>query len=428
MLSPDVRRRDKDFLSPDRVAKLFLSDDMVSLARGRGYDVRVWKGRFYVAITDFKSTGWLKHESKTYRNLVAFAVIKFCTWRRSFPDDLIELYKGDREALISDIRGFVAYLMDEGYSNSYVSNLITGIVGWLNVNGIDISRSELRTRRIRLPSGKGYIQDMPPTRSELRLILSSIKVNWRAVIHFLSATGMRPSEALVLRICDVKPHPIDAADLGEVIEVHVPGTITKRKVEYTTFCHPEAAQSLAQYLKHLENRGYDVYDEKLPLFYNPRSSSGFYRINSLEVAWNRIVDRLGLDERITYVHRRIRMRHLYTLRKFFRTNLEAAGVPYGAVEALLGHKQWYVRFSRERLRRYYEKGMWALMVFRTVTEERIKEILEAELGKIRSEIEALKMEREKYLISKEREVRDLVEKLYRILRRHPEILKELEET
>lgn len=86
------------------------------------------------------------------------------------------------------------------------------------------------------------------------------------------------------------------------------------------------------------------------LFLSPRTLD-FYRINTVQVMWNRLLEQLGLDDETKYRKKKIHKRRLYTLRKFFRTNLEAAGVPYRAVEALLGHKNWYVRFAKEQLKK-----------------------------------------------------------------------------
>ena len=271
----------------------------------------------------------------------------------------------------------------------------------------------------------GSVIDTPPTRDELRKILMASPPLWRAVFSFLSATGLRPSEAITLRIGDLDPHPYDAAEADDVITVTVPGTLTKKDFSYTTFAHPECANFLSDYLRKVESKGVDVEDPDTILFYNFRSEKGFYRLNTVEVAWNRTLKKLGLDDRIVYPARRIRTRHLYTLRKFFRTNLEAAGVPYGAVEAMLGHKQWYVRFSKEKLKEFYTKGMWALMVLASSPMEKIEEIVESSIRPLREEILRLKKERENEIISSEAEARELVRKLAEILRRHPELLREL---
>jgi len=109
--------------------------------------------------------------------------------------------------------------------------IMTSLVTWLNINGIDISREELRRKyRIKLPP-KGVIMDVPPTREELRRILISSPLNWRSFFSFLSASGVRPSEALVLRIGDLSPHPFDVFDEQDIIEVNIPYTITKKSTD-----------------------------------------------------------------------------------------------------------------------------------------------------------------------------------------------------
>lgn len=89
----------------------------------------------------------------------------------------------------------------------------------------------------------------------------------------------------------------------EVLTVKVPASLTKKEQGYTTFCHPEAMKFLAEHLRELEKRGFDVESRDFILFYNPRSRTRFYRVNSVEVAWNRILDRLGLDDRMIYAER-----------------------------------------------------------------------------------------------------------------------------
>jgi len=44
------------------------------------------------------------------------------------------------------------------------------------------------------------------------------------------------------------------------VEVRAP--ITKKGLNYVTFCHPECVEILSDYLKALEERGVDVEDEK----------------------------------------------------------------------------------------------------------------------------------------------------------------------
>ena len=416
-LSLDARRGDKDNTSPERIPKLYLSRGMLEHLRKYypGVAVREWRGRLYVDVRDFESTSFIRAEpTRSTRQWLSFAILKFCRFLNSFPDDLIAKYRRDVEADVRDLRSFYACEM-ERYSGNYVRAQVSAIVIWLNANGVTVRMEELRKRyRMKLPSRKS-IQDVPPTREELRKILLKASTRWRALFSFLSATGMRPSEALVLRLQDLNPHPFDAEISDEVITVNVPA-FTKNSMEYTTFCHPESARFLAEYLRELEKRGFDVEDGDFILFYNTRTGS-FCKLNSAEVAWNRIIEELGLDDYITFKTKRIHVKRLYTLRKFFRTNLEAAGIPYGAVEAMLGHKQWYVRFSPEQLKKFYEKGMWALMVFRGVSESMVAELVEASIKPLREELEKLRLEMEKKELEKEKEFREVMDRLYRLFQR-----------
>ncbi len=225
--------------------------------------------------------------------MFAFAILKFCQFKNSFPDDLIEEYKVDKSKVIADFKSFFGHLIQNRYSGSYMHYIMASLVTWLNINDIDVSREELRRKyRIKLPP-RGLIMDAPPTREELRRILISSPVNWRSFFSFLSASGVRPSEALVLRIGDLNPHPFDVVENDEIIEVNIPYTITKKEYGYTTFIHPECVSILVDYLKVLEAKGIDVENSDLPLFYNPLSKYGFYKINSAETVWRRVLKSLN---------------------------------------------------------------------------------------------------------------------------------------
>ncbi len=429
-LSFEVRRKDKNKLYPDRVPKLYLTQELANdlAKRYSNIVIREFRGKKYVDIRDFKTLSWVKYErEKSTRDMFAFSILKFCRYKNAFPDDLIKIYSKDINEAITDIKNYINYLLSEGYSSHHIDNILVSIVTWLNVNGIMISRDILRKRyRVKIPP-KSEIPDMPPTREELKKILMSASIKWRAIFSFLSASGMRPSEALIIRIGDLEPHPYDVED--SVVKIRVPSTITKKDFGYVTFIHPECVRFIVDYLRFLESKGYDVEDPNFILLFNTYSKDGFYKVNSVEVAWNKILRKLNLDQRIEYSKRKVYVRRLYTLRKFFRTNLEAAGVPHGAVEAMLGHKAWYVRFSEEQLKKYYIKGMWALMVFRSnIDEGAVKQIVETHIKPLQKELEKMKREREMKFISQEKELREIIDKFYKLLLRHPELLKELKES
>lgn len=92
------------------------------------------------------------------------------------------------------------------YSQSYMQKIVYAVRMWLYANGIEVPGELLRMRyRVRFKYGK--TRDSPPAQDELEQILNAAKQPYRAISSFLSATGMRPAEALILRIGDLKPHP-----------------------------------------------------------------------------------------------------------------------------------------------------------------------------------------------------------------------------
>lgn len=110
-LAPDIRRRDKDKLLPEKIPKFYISEDRVSKVSKSFPNVKVrrYKSKFYVDIRDFKSVSWLRLErEKSTRQMFAFSILKFCQFKDSFPDDLIEDYKVDKSKVIADFKSFLA--------------------------------------------------------------------------------------------------------------------------------------------------------------------------------------------------------------------------------------------------------------------------------------------------------------------------------
>ena len=110
-LAPDVRRKDKEMLLPERIPKFYISEDMVSKVSKRFPNVKIMKhnGKFYVDIREFNSVSWLRLErEKPTRQMYAYTILKFCQFKDSFPDDLIEDYKVDKSKVIADFKSFLA--------------------------------------------------------------------------------------------------------------------------------------------------------------------------------------------------------------------------------------------------------------------------------------------------------------------------------
>jgi len=82
----------------------------------------------------------------------------------------------------------------------------------------------------------------------------------------------------------------------------------------------------------------------------------------LRSRWRRLLKSADLAEK----KRRFHSLRLHTLRKYFRTRLEAANVPTGFIERMMGHKpyldQSYLKPSEEELAMKYRLGISGLTV------------------------------------------------------------------
>jgi hypothetical protein len=89
--------------------------------------------------------------------------------------------------------------------------------------------------------------------------------------------------------------------------------------------------------------GEQITDESPLIGRNVRNKEGEIEFNPITTRavrkrWQTLLERAGKDERARNWHKL----HLHTLRKFFRTNLEQAGVSTSFRERLMGHKGEYL--------------------------------------------------------------------------------------
>ena len=138
-LSHEYRRRDKDYITANRIPKLYLTDELLEEIRKRYPNIRVstYRGRPYVDIRDFKSCSFIRSEAeKRSRELYAFCLLRFLKWKKALPDDLIEVYRRDPEAAARDIAAFISDIRGL-VSEKYLETIIYAVGTWLFVNSVE---------------------------------------------------------------------------------------------------------------------------------------------------------------------------------------------------------------------------------------------------------------------------------------------------
>lgn len=220
-------------------------------------------------------------------------------------------------------------------------------------------------RKVKLPKKANVRRDQPIKLHELQKLIMVFKSpRMRLLIQLLAQTGLRISEALELKVADVD------LDNGWV---RVRGNTTKTGHEREVPIISELAESLREYLLNRKT-------ESEYLFPNEMDPSKPVTKQHVYEAFKDALKRLKLDERDpSGIGYRI---HFHALRKFFKTQLEAAGVNPLLIERWMGHNigniaQTYFIPSPQMIMEAKKKAEAALKIFgESKSSEQIEQMLQ----------------------------------------------------
>jgi len=159
----------------------------------------------------------------------------------------------------------------------------------------------------------------------------------RAIVLLAVSSGLRVGTLAEIRVEDV-----DFDTFEDVALIRVQAEIAKERIKYVTFTTPEAKKVLKQYLDSRRRRG-----DKL----SSESTVFNCGVRAIGMKWIRLLKKAGETEK----GRTFYKLHFHTLRKYFRTNLELAGISKSFRERLLGHRGEYLDES------YFKPQIQALL-------------------------------------------------------------------
>ncbi|MEM4498328.1 MAG: tyrosine-type recombinase/integrase [Nitrososphaerota archaeon] len=284
---------------------------------------------------------------------------------------------GRDELFLADcVRRLVDCLRAEGLSPSTISSFYLPMFKrFLKFCGIRVDWDFVRAR-VDVPRKRVVRMDRAPTVGELRrMILGARSRRLRLLIWFLAVTGLRVGEALSL-----KPENFDFSSDPPVVRVVTEKTGHVREVPLTC----EIAEELRKWMGENQNHAY-----VFPNYDYPNKPITFQNI------WQDFLDltiRLGINSRDP--SGRGWMIHIHSLRKFFKTRLEEAGVNPLVIEMWMGHDLKvpgaYFRPTRKMILEEWAKAENALTLFKE-EEPRYEEIkriheLEAELAALKRQL------------------------------------------
>jgi integrase len=286
-------------------------------------------------------------------------VRRFCEWLGKSPDELVASAL-DGEGLpnpkaVKHLRDlleeYVGELRARGHAPTSIKGATNAIRILLRVNGIDVGR-------ILLPTSRVVYEDRAPRPEELARMMEVADLRGKVIISMLALGGFRLGTLARLRYRHVRE---DLERGVTPVHIHVEAEITKGKYcSYDTFIGREAVESLRLYLEQ-RRRGSpcgkippETITDESPLIRADyrREVRGLSRFGLYSIVRG-IYIRAGLaDER----NGKLRILRPHSLRKYFRTQLAALGVPSDYIEYMMGH----------RISTYHDIGMKGVEFLRNI--------------------------------------------------------------
>ena len=278
---------------------------------------------------------------------------QFLSFATKKPEDLLDLKDNDLQVLLED---YLFYLKEKVSPNS-IKTKFAPVALFLSMNDRTLNFKKLYKMcpETLKTSGKGAW----PTQDIQKMLTFTSEKRSRAVIHFLSSTGVR-----IGVICELK--------YGHVSTM--PGNCKCVKIyegfkeEYLVFLTPEASESLDQYLDERRSDG-EILNDNSPLF-RTKYSIGSAKAKHISYSScvelvKRVVVNAGLVRQKTGRRYSIQLNHGF--RKRYNTILKLMPeINPSAVEKLLGHKNGldgvYFVPTKDELFKEFKKGILELTI------------------------------------------------------------------
>ncbi len=269
-------------------------------------------------------------------------------------DSWIEEARAGRVNAYESYRGFASMLVSNGYSPNSIAAFCTGVKKLLESNGVEVGRR---------PKIKVYTlsESMLPKRQELKRIVDSCDARQRAAILILASSGLRVGELLRLRMGDID------FDLKPPM-IRVRGSEAKERKSRITFMSDEAYEALQAYLDRRRILGHSL-DKDSPVIATDRGKPLGY--STLQLILSNAFK--PFSEVSRPAKKNSYSLHPHILRKWFKTQLIAAGVPGPIADRLCGHSRYmaeeYELFTEEQLRQWYLRAMPNLRIVTAASSE-----------------------------------------------------------
>lgn len=274
----------------------------------------------------------------------------------------VDKYLSSEQSYAEDIIKFIE--AKQMYAPLTTRATISTVKLFLEFNDIELKNQTKMTISSILYGAKTVVNNIAPTNKQLKKILEySSDPLEKALFLTIAHGGLRLNEALSIEIGDV--------------DLNSDPPVIKIKKQYAkfekfrwAFLSVESKNAVdawlkvrKQYLKNAVNNYHfsRIYNKKLRdnrLF--PISKDG------VEKRWRKLLSRSNLDQQCTKtMHKLVEMR-IHSLRRFFKSRMESAGLQEAIVNKLVGHKFYMDEYSvheLDELKERYKEGESLLLLY-----------------------------------------------------------------
>jgi integrase len=189
-------------------------------------------------------------------------------------------------------------------------------------------------------------EDTLPSKEDLQKVLDAANLKAKVCVLIMASAGLRIGELHKLKIGD-----LDLTKEIPMIKIRASGA--KERKGRITFISTEAKNVVEEYFSTRKDFSPDS-----PLIATENETAMSYQ--NLQFILNNVLRKFSAKE-----GKRFKL-HPHSLRKWFKTQLIAAGVPGPIVDRLTGHSRYlaqeYELYTEEHLREWYVKGMGNLQI------------------------------------------------------------------
>jgi len=264
-------------------------------------------------------------------------IYQYTSWLNYTPDQIINDLKPNGNTVNPErlqnhtefLNKYVADLQDRGLAHSTISNHLKACKALYHCNNVKIEFNGKLRKRVKY-------KDRAPTPEEVVKLLDVADLRGKVIVSMLALGGFREGTLTKLTYGHVKD---DIENNRSPIHVHVEEEITKgRYGDYDTFIGAEAEQYLKLYLQQRKNGTRRIPPETLyddsPLI-RDRTGEAAKSIGGKQVG--NLVHQLYVKAGLTKHRDGHYDLRTHSLRKYFKTQMVAAGCQSDYVDYFMGH-------------------------------------------------------------------------------------------